>query len=201
MNDTFNGWNTQISNLDVISNLICTGKTAKTMRPDIWVVKHLESTNPNTTVLDFGCGIGRNTFYFGLSHPNWNVVGYDNKYMISKINDFYKIHYNNIVFPTNVVFSDDWDNLKGKKFDVIFCSLVLQHIYEHALEEYISHFKEMTHKLIVSGRRFNDDSGKSTWEIIENNGLIPNKYYKNDVLVRYSADGDLEEHNLAIYEW
>ena len=58
----------------------------------------------------------------------------------------------------------------------------------------------MTNKLIVSGRRFNDDmvddKYKNTWEIFENNGYYPSNI--NDI--KYSIEGDLEEHTLCIYD-
>jgi len=39
----------------------------------------------------------------------------------------------------------------------------------------------MTKKLLVSGRRNNDDNHKNTWKILENNGLYPtNENYKAD---------------------
>jgi hypothetical protein len=58
----------------------------------------------------------------------------------------------------------------------------------------------MTNKLIVSGRRFNDDmvygKYKNTWQILENNGYYPSN--KDDI--KYSTDGDPEEHILCIYD-
>jgi hypothetical protein len=58
----------------------------------------------------------------------------------------------------------------------------------------------MTNRLIVSGRRFNDDmvddNYKNTWQILENNGYYPSNV--NDI--KYSIDGDLEEHTLCVYD-
>ena len=63
----------------------------------------------------------------------------------------------------------------------------------------------MTKKLIVFGRRYNDefvidDNTKivfeNTWQILENNGYYPSNI--NDV--KYSIEGDPEEHTLCIYD-
>ena len=94
----------------------------------------------------------------------------------------------------------DWDLLKTMKFDCIYATLVFQHIYENDLNLYLQDIKRMTNKLIVSGRRFNDDmvddKYKNTWEIFENNGYYPSNI--NDI--KYSIEGDLEEHTLCIYD-
>jgi hypothetical protein len=59
----------------------------------------------------------------------------------------------------------------------------------------------MTKKLVVFGRRFNDDmvneKYKNTWQIFENNGLYPS----NANEVSYKTHGDLEEHTLCIYNF
>ncbi len=58
----------------------------------------------------------------------------------------------------------------------------------------------MTNKLIVSGRRFNDDMAgdvyKNTWQILENNGYYPS----NASDIKYSVEGDPEEHITCIYD-
>ena len=92
------------------------------------------------------------------------------------------------------------DTVKNEKFDTILCCLVLQHIHEDVLKSYIEDFKKMTSKLIVFGRRFNDDvKCRSTWIIMEENGLIPSKFYANGNETPYVANGDPHEHNLSIY--
>ncbi len=71
MKNTFNGWdNSEISDIDVISNLILTGRTAKEAKSDSWLFKYLGDSYKNIKVLDFGCGMGRNTFQLGISNPN-----------------------------------------------------------------------------------------------------------------------------------
>ena len=91
--------------------------------------------------------------------------------------------------------------MKEEKFDVIFCGLVLQHIYEDALGVYLKDFKNMTKKMIVMGRRFNDDpKGRSTWTILGENGWVPSKFLSGLTQIPYTPDGNPEDHNIAIYD-
>ena len=96
------------------------------------------------------------------------------------------------------------------KFDCIYSILVFQHIFEEDLCKYIQDIKKMTNKLVVSGRRYNDDIDKSsgqhknTWKILENNGLIPYQCIgvRNDVFgeIPYERDGNPNEHLTGLFK-
>ena len=49
------------------------------------------------------------------------------------------------------------DIIKNEKFDVIFALLVFQHIHEKDINLYLKDIAKMTKKLIVFGRRYNDE--------------------------------------------
>lgn len=200
MKNTFNGWSS-VNNLDLDTtvDLILTGKNAEEAYPDNWIFQYIGNVNNKISILDFGCGVGRNTFGLSKYSSNWIITGYDNNSMLGKTSEYFKIHYSKSFLP-NVTFDADWNNVKNNKYNVIFCCLVLQHIYEDALIEYISNFKKMTSKLIVVGRRFNDDiKHRSTWKIIEECGLIPLEFRKGDAIIPYISEGDINDHNTAIY--
>lgn len=203
MKDTFHGWS-QIGTykLDTVMDFILTGRKASEAKFDFWLTAAVGGMKSHPMrVLDFGCGIGRNTFGFAKYAPAWTVVGYDNENMISRREEYYKLHYD-LPMPSNAIFSSDWDEVKTQKFDIVFCCLVLQHIYEDALVQYISDFKKMTGRLFVTGRRSNDDPEKhrSTWTILQENGLTPDAFLKGLEHVPFNPEGDPEEHNTAIYE-
>ena len=196
-NISFNSWiNIDYNNIDIVADYICTGKTPKEFKPEPELYKVLDKCNP-LNILDFGCGIGRNSFGMASYSALWNITGYDNMKMISLTDNYKNIKYNNTIID-NVKFESDWDIVKNMKFDCIYCSLVLQHIYESDLNTYVLDFKRMTSKLVVAGRRFNDEkiagNYKNTWRILENNGLTPS--YSNR---RYAIEGDPEEHMLCVY--
>lgn len=202
MNKTFNGWNdVEKLTLDNVVDLVLTNGTAETINSDMWLIPTIGDESKLLSVLDFGCGVGRNIFDFSQNFPNWKFYGYDNPHMIDKANEYSKLKFNKTIYDySNLELISDWDRLKTIKFDCIYATIVFQHIHEKDLNVYLQDIKNMTNRLIVSGRRFNDDmvddNYKNTWQILENNGYYPSNV--NDI--KYSIDGDLEEHTLCVYD-
>lgn len=195
----FSGWeNIATLDIDSVADYILTGQRIEEFSPDNWLFPFIGNKTENLTILDFGCGVGRNTFGMELYSSNWIPTGYDNAAMIGRTEEYKKLKYSDFLF-TKVKFQHMWDILKEQTFDCIFCSLVLQHIPEKDLKIYIEDFKKMTKKLIVCGRRFNDDKQRSTWSIIEECGLVPTKFYLGLKETIYSSAGDPDEHNIGIY--
>lgn len=198
MNTSFNSWNNVESlTLEKVVDLVLTNGTPETINSDIWLVPVIGDKSKSLSVLDFGCGVGRNIFDFSINCANWRFYGYDNPNMINKANEYSNIRFSkNIQQYSNLEFFSDWDKLKTMKFNCIYATIVFQHIHEKDLSVYLSDIKNMTNRLIVSGRRFNDDviDGicKNTWQILENNGYYPSN--------KYSVEGDLEEHITCIYD-
>lgn len=200
MKDTFNGWQaTESMSLDSIVNLIVTGKTAKEAKPDSWIFTTIGDSTESLRVLDFGCGVGRNTFAMANYAPMWQVHGYDNEQMLLRAREYYSLHYTGS-YPSNIYFSDNWNLIKSYHFDTILCNLVLQHIMEQDIATYVKDFKPMADRLVVTGRRFNDDKdGRSTWTILAEQGLIPTEFYIGNQKIPFQPEGDPHEHNWAIY--
>lgn len=184
--------------LNDIINIILTGHSLNTVYSDEWITQFFPKSF--SSLLDFGCGIGRNTFHYSMKYPAANIVGYDNDKMLKKTEEFYLSKYKTSR-PPNVLFDSHWSNVSSRKFDIIVSLLVFQHIFEEDLLNYISDLKQMTKFLIVSGRKFNDDNKKNTWKIIESAGLIPHFFYDTDVSceVPYKLDYADDAHHLALY--
>lgn len=207
MNNNFNEWyNVNEYKLDKVVDLVITNGTVKTLQPDTHLFNLLGNSDHNLKILDFGCGVCRNTGYLSINYPNWMVYGYDNKNMLMHAADFclqkYSIDVNS---QSNLKLISNWDSLKTSKFDVIFALLVFQHIHEKDINLYLKDISRMTNKLIVFGRRYNDEFSydnnnkvifKNTWKIFENNGYYPS----NISDIKYSIDGNPEEHTLCIYD-
>lgn len=199
MKNTFGGWaHVHDKSIDEVSDLIVTGRKANEATPDTWLTDYLGDRNKSLKVLDFGCGFGRNAFWLSNHCPFWTIIGYDNEAMILRTGEFSKIKYNGQI-PFNLHFETDWCKVKETSFDVIYCTLVLQHIGEQTLTQYLSDFKKMTKRLIVAGRRYNDDKNRSTWKIIEEAGLLPDMFYSGNTCIQYKAEGDPHDHNFGIY--
>jgi SAM-dependent methyltransferase len=202
MNNSFNGWlHIDQFNLNKVIDLVLTNGTPETINSDMWLTPMIGDKSESLSVLDFGCGVGRNIFDFSHNIPNWKFYGYDNPHMMNKANEYSKIRFNKQIcdYP-NLELISDWDILKTIKFDCIYATIVLQHIHEKDLNVYLQYIKQMTHRLVVSGRRFNDDiidgKYKNTWQILENNGFYPS----NAKEINYKIDGDPEEHITCIYD-
>lgn len=202
MNNTFNSWsNVDRFDLEKVVDLVLTNGTPKTILSDDWIIPMIGDINKSMSVLDFGCGVGRNIFNFSQKFPNWNFCGYDNDNMINKSLEYSRIRYNKSLndYP-NLDLVSDWNILKTKKFDCIYATIVFQHIYEKDINLYLKDIKQMTNRLIVTGRRFNDDmvdgKHKNTWQIFENNGLYPS----NADIMNYKTDGDPEENMYCVYD-
>jgi SAM-dependent methyltransferase len=202
MKNTFNGWShIEQFNLNKVIDLVLTNGTSDTIKSDMWLTPMIGDKSESLSVLDFGCGVGRNIFDFSQNFQNWKFYGYDNPHMLDKANEYSKLKFNKTIYDySNIELISNWEQLKKIKFDCIYATIVFQHIHENDLNLYLQDIKQMTHRLIVSGRRFNDDvtdgKYKNTWQILENNGYHPS----NVSDIKYSVDGDPEEHITCIYD-
>ncbi len=79
-------------------------------------------------VLDFGCGLGRNLPY--LTGVATEVVGFDLPEMIERVGA--------LDWPGAVSFESDWDRVREQRFDLVFASLVFQHVEPAPLERYLA---------------------------------------------------------------
>jgi 2-polyprenyl-3-methyl-5-hydroxy-6-metoxy-1,4-benzoquinol methylase len=197
INNTFGPWGDYIAKtcLEQTVDYVLTGANIVTANPDNSIPLYI-GTHDEIDVLDFGCGIGRNAIPLALNNKTWTISVYDNINMINQMKIFGNKKYNvDIEKIQNIKIYTDWNILKQKKFDFIYCTLVFQHIQEDALVSYTSDIKNMTKNLIVMGRRFNDDNNKNTWQILEKNGLYPTN------LDTYKTHGDPNDHQTAIYKF
>ena len=202
MKNTFNGWlDIDQFSLNTVTDLVVTNGTPETIKSDEWLTSIIGDKSIPLTVLDFGCGVGRNIFDFSQKIPIWKFYGYDNPQMVIKANEYSRQRFNMQVCDySNLELTSDWEVLKTMKFDWIYATLVFQHIYEDDLNIYLQDIRQMTKKLIVSGRRFNDDMVeeryKNTWQILENNVYCPS----NAAQIKYSLCGEHEDHMTCIYD-
>ena len=116
---------------DEIREKILTGfKDGKPFTP---YVPTLALPSPLESVLDFGCGLGRNFPY--LKTIASRVTGYDLPEMIERCRT---------ISPVSVdLLSSDWDEVRAMRFSMVFASLVLQHVPEEICRQALDGFAVM----------------------------------------------------------
>lgn len=147
------------------------------------------STKEAFTVLDFGCGLGRNTVGIAAYGNKWQVTGYDCAEMLLRAREFYGKEMNN----ERITLESDWEKLQSKRFDAIYCALTLQQIKEEELLAYLADFARMTDRLVVFSRRLTDEF-KNVWEMVE-------RYFEIDYAPGdFSVKGKWDDHSLAVFK-
>ena len=93
-------------------------------------------------VLDFGCGLGRN--FPLLTRRARGVVGFDLPAMIERCRT--------VTHGPELQLSDDWDRTREEPFDLIYASLVLQHVATDTCLGYLRDFAVMAPVLYLLTR-------------------------------------------------
>ena len=115
---------------------------------------------PIDSVLDFGCGLGRNFPY--LKTIAGRVEGYDLPPMVDRCR----------VLAAEKVddLSGDWENVRERRYALVFASLVLQHIATEECRDYLSDFARMApHVYLLTRTRTDFDA--IVLDLIHESGL------------------------------
>ena len=165
-------------------NLILTGYTGdfKDMPVYSEVIDLAAGIKPHNWqyVLDFGCGVGRNSK--ALSESYAKVIAYDLPSMIKLVPDENK--------ASNITYTSEWEKIKGIPFDTVLASLVFQHIDDDELDQYLSEMN--TDKLVLHSRTWIDHSETEVLTIVE-------KYF-NIETIEYVKDPNnpINDHFIAV---
>src|SRR5688572_32362277 len=129
---------------DELRERILTGyKSGKPFTP---YVPTIPLPAPLESVLDFGCGLGRNFPY--LKTMAARVEGFDLPPMIERCR----------ALATEQVsrLSSDWTDVRARRYDLVFASLVLQHIDTEACRKFLVDFASMAPSFYVLTRTRTD---------------------------------------------
>jgi trans-aconitate methyltransferase len=112
-------------------------------------------------VLDFGCGLGRNFPY--LTSITNQIVGFDLPPMIEQCR---------ALSPhPSVTLTSDWTEVCTSRYDLIFASLVLQHIETDACQTYVHAFARIA-PLTYLLTRVHSDFDVNVLNLIADTGLF-----------------------------
>ena len=110
---------------------------------------------PVGSVLDFGCGVGRNFPY--LRSVASKIAGFDLPPMIARCRH---------IAPDGAdVLADDWSSVRQQRFDLVYASLVLQHIETTAIRAFLADFATMA-PVIYLLTRIDSDFGANVFELV-----------------------------------
>jgi predicted TPR repeat methyltransferase len=112
-------------------------------------------------LLDFGCGLGRNFPY--LKTIAARVVGYDLPAMIDRCRDVAAEKVDGL--------SSDWSAVREQRFDLVFASLVLQHVPELWCRTVLADFARMSPVTYLLARG-QGDFGFSALDLAAGTGLF-----------------------------
>ena len=128
---------------DLREHILSGHKDGKPFTP---YVPTIELPAPLDRVLDFGCGLGRNFPY--VKEIALHVTGFDLPPMIERCRS--------LATERVDVLADDWQQVRASRFDLIFASLVLQHIEPAICSSYLTDFAQMAPRVYLLTRLDND---------------------------------------------
>lgn len=116
---------------------------------------------PIESVLDFGCGVGRNFPY--LKSIARHVVGFDLGPMIARCRS--------LAAERVDLLSSDWEEISSQRFDLVFGSLVLQHTETDASRAYLAAFARMAPTTYLL-TRLQSDFDENVLGLVADSGLF-----------------------------
>lgn len=122
------------------------------LKPSKWLLDELK---PHKTILDFGCGPGRNTFE--LASRGHIVTAFDFPNMIQMLRDNPQFNTGKIL--NRIIPDFRWIQVGFNRYDAIFACLVFQHMPADVADEYMECMVEMTDNLLVYSRSYMDYEG------------------------------------------
>ena len=150
----------------------------KAGKPFTPYVPTIAMPSPLASALDFGCGLGRNFPY--LTSLAERVDAFDLPPMIERCRE--------TLPDTAVWLSDDWSEVRQRRYDLVFASLVLQHIETAACVDFLADFSRMAPRTYLLTRG-NSDFDVSVLDLIADGGWF-------DVDACAMVEHDPETHRL-----
>lgn len=132
---------------------------------------------PVGAVLDFGCGVGRNFPY--LASVATAVTGFDLPPMVARCRE--------LAAGQGATLLDDWSDVARERFDLVYASLVLQHIETDAVRSYLAGFATVAPAVYLLTRS-DTDFGANIFDLVAESGL-----YRAGECVEVNHDSDTHQ--------
>jgi len=147
----------------------------------------MDALGPYPKILDFGCGMGRNTFELARLGHDVTVFDFPNMIQMLMADPRY---------TTKIAVETDWLRLVSSRFDAILATLVIQHLPADVADEYLAAMAKMTGNLLVHSRAYLDYAGGEVIEaILKHFALDEDRNTKQQIEQALHCRG--EEHFIA----
>src|SRR5262245_15348952 len=143
-------------------------------------VPTIDLPSPVGRLLDFGCGVGRS--FPLLRTIAGHVTGFDLPPMIARCRTLATVPADDLV--------DDWQQVRTRRFDLIVCVLVLQHLEPPACRAFLQDFARMTPEVYMLTRA-DSDFGTNVLDEVSAAGLY-------DVKKCVEVEHDTATHQLRV---
>ena len=160
----------EVIDKDQALDLILTGYKGEAIDMPIYeqVTSKLENKG---SILDFGCGAGRNLKY--LKDHYDQVYGYDYPNML-------KLVPRETLAKGNVIITSDFGFIAGHKYDEILFSLVLQHIHPDEMRYILTSLSLRASRFVLHSRTWVDFTFEPILPILEEFFTIDSIEYQKD---------------------
>lgn len=138
------------------------------MNPDSHLVDWIDKEDRGF-VVDFGCGVGRNTFY--LADVCKLVYAYDFPNMLNML-----IERSEFKERENIEVYIDWEELRINPIDAVFCCITLQHLCTQDLRYKLYEFALLSDVIYVHGRNHNDYDKDNMFELLSENWVMVKEF-------------------------
>ena len=143
---------------DLREHILTGYKSGKPFTP---YIPTLELPSPIDRLLDFGCGVGRSFPY--LKTVARHVAGFDLPPMIERCRA--------LAGESIDLLTDDWNEVRRRRWDLIVAALVLQHIEPAMCRCYLVDFATMSPCVYVLTRT-RSDFGTNVLDLVAETGLF-----------------------------
>ena len=140
----------------------------------------LELPSGVRTVLDFGCGLGRN-FPF-LKALGARITGFDLPPMIQRCRELAPVQADEL--------ASEWGSVRARNFDLIFATLVLQHVEPDSSRAYLADFARIAPAVYLL-TRIDGDFGTRVLD-----DVVAAKVFEPGVCIQ--VDHDPSTHQLRV---
>lgn len=113
----------EIGDLELFRRIKASCGSVEDFSPEPAITSALSGYPRGSTVLDFGCGVGRNTVAIAEAVGGASVLGYDNVEMLSRARA-----YIDAAGHRDVGLFFEWSLMRAANYDLIVASLVFQHM-------------------------------------------------------------------------